>query len=174
MTALPNSSVCHIFLQPGEFFFGAGTIQLHTLLGSCIAIIVWHPQRRLGGMCHYMLPERLQPVAELDGRYATEAMALFQREMARATTRPEDYLVSLYGGANMFPVHIHRQHNVALRNIAIARDMVALHHLRVVAEDVGGSHHRRIVFDLSTGNSWVNISSTSKKVAGPVKPGNGS
>ncbi len=47
-----------VFLQPGELYFGDGRTRVRTLLGSCVAIAVWHPRLRIGGLCHYMLPSR--------------------------------------------------------------------------------------------------------------------
>lgn len=53
-----------IFLQPGEWYFGEGNTRVRTTLGSCVAIVLWHPVRRIGGMCHYMLPSRGRPSDE--------------------------------------------------------------------------------------------------------------
>ena len=56
-----------IFLQPGEFYFGDAATRIRTLLGSCVAITLWHPARMIGGMCHYMLPNRQKHHGPLDG-----------------------------------------------------------------------------------------------------------
>ena len=45
-------------LMPGDFVFGNSELKLKTLLGSCVAITLWHPDKKIGGMCHYMLPGR--------------------------------------------------------------------------------------------------------------------
>lgn len=50
-----------VILQPGELFFGKEDVVVKTLLGSCIAITLWHPEQKQGGMCHYMLPTRGNP-----------------------------------------------------------------------------------------------------------------
>jgi chemotaxis protein CheD len=64
-----------VFLHPGEFYFGGGPTRIATLLGSCVSITVWHPRLLVGGMCHYMLPNRQRPPqAALCGRYGDEAM----------------------------------------------------------------------------------------------------
>jgi chemotaxis protein CheD len=75
----------NVFLQPGDFHFGAGRTRISTLLGSCISITLWHPARLIGGMCHFMLPSRGLPAGvPLDGRYADEALAMFDRAVAAA------------------------------------------------------------------------------------------
>jgi len=57
-----------IVLHPGDWWFGGGDTRARTVLGSCIAITLWHPQLRVGGMCHYMLPQRVAPGSGKIGR----------------------------------------------------------------------------------------------------------
>lgn len=81
--------VLEIFLQPGEFYFGDEKTRIRTLLGSCVAITMWHPKLNIGGMCHYMLPQnrRKETAHVLDGRYAVDAMQMFLREIHRSRAR---------------------------------------------------------------------------------------
>ena len=82
-----------IFLQPGEFWFGDRDTRIRTLLGSCVSITMWHPRLRIGGMCHFMLPERgARAHADgLDGRYAGDAIELFLRELRAAHVEGEGH-----------------------------------------------------------------------------------
>ena len=58
----------HLTLMPGQLHFGGHAATLRTLLGSCLAVTLWHPERRLGGMCHFLLPSRQRKEDEpLDG-----------------------------------------------------------------------------------------------------------
>lgn len=93
----------NIVLMPGDIFFGGSHIRVRTLLGSCVAIVVWHPQRKIDGMCHYVLPDRKAVAGRpLDGRYANEVMEIFLREMKMRGTRPGDHQTRFFGAANMF------------------------------------------------------------------------
>lgn len=157
----PNADT-DIFLQPGEFYFGDASTRIRTLLGSCVAITLWHPTRLVGGMCHYMLPSRLQPGAQLDGKYAEEAMQLFLLEAARRGTQLQEYQVKLFGGGNMFPGYRRKNasgsltaNNVADSNIATAHRLVTRHRLQLRAEDLGRSGHRNVLFDIRSGHVWV-------------------
>jgi chemotaxis protein CheD len=74
----PRSEIREVFLNPGEFHFGDGKTRISTLLGSCVSITLWHPRKRIGGMCHFMLTERRpSPDMPLDGRFGSEAFAMF-------------------------------------------------------------------------------------------------
>lgn len=146
-----------IVLQPGEFYFGATAGCVQTLLGSCVAITLWHPSRQLGGMCHYMLPSRHKPSSQLDGKYAEDAMQLFLREAARHNTQLQEYQVKLFGGGNMFPDYRRKpaSGNIAEHNVAAARRLVARHRLQLTAEDLGCNGHRNVIFDIRSGDVWV-------------------
>ena len=150
--ALPTD----MFLQPGQWYFGKAGPRFRTTLGSCVAICLWHPHLRIGGMCHYMLPTRLSQSSEPDsGRYGDEAFELLLREARKAGTQPQDYEVKLFGGGNMFAGTRQLEQDVAARNIAKARDLVAAHGLRVKAQSLGGLGYRQLLFDLATGDVWV-------------------
>lgn len=154
------ADVLEIFLQPGEFYFGGRDVRIRTLLGSCVAITMWHPGRLLGGMCHFMLPERHRPQSgALDGRYADDALQMFLRDIRAAGTTLPEYQVKLFGGGNMFEQHhcanAGKCNNVACRNVAAARHL--LHQLKcnVVAEHAGMLGHRNVIFDIWSGDVWV-------------------
>lgn len=152
--------VIEIYLQPGELWFGDENTRIRTILGSCISIVLWHPHRRIGGMCHYMLPSRgHRHGGGLDGRYGDEAMALLIKEIQGAGSRLQDFEAKLFGGGRMFqhgycqgdshPGHVHD------RNIEAARAMMRHHGLKPKAEHLGGDGHRQVIFDIWSGHAWV-------------------
>jgi chemotaxis protein CheD len=146
--------VTEIFLRPGEIHFGHAGTSIRTILGSCVALVFWHPQKRIGGMCHYMLPGRRGRVAnKLDGRYADEALELLLREVSKSGTRSQEYRVQLFGGGNMFPsIATKDRGEVGKRNVDAARILIEKHGLRPVSEHVGGIGHRHLVFDIWNGD----------------------
>lgn len=146
-----------IFLTPGGFHFGGGQVRVTTLLGSCVAITMWNPTRRVGGMCHYVLAQRPGGSAHLDrdARYGDEAVALFLGELERAGAVPSEFVVKLFGGAHMFKAARTRAAAVPDRNVEHGRELLARHGFAIAAEHVGGTRARRVVFDLSSGDVWI-------------------
>lgn len=152
--------VLEIFLQPGQLWFGDEKTRIRTVLGSCVAIVLWHPQRRMGGMCHFMLPARPRARAAgepLDGRYGDEAMELLLGELQRAGTVPADYRAKLFGGGCMFeprdgsPGAI----DVSRRNREAGRALLDAAGLRLLSYDLGGQGHRNLIFDVWSGDVWL-------------------
>lgn len=147
-----------IFLQPGEFYFGDANTRIRTLLGSCVAITMWHPLLRVGGMCHYLLPTRERRVAAgLDGRYGDEAVQLFLQEMAARGTQAREYQIKLFGGGNMFPAlgRKAKAMEIGARNISLAQAALESLGGQVLAQHVGDTGHRAIIFDVWSGDVWV-------------------
>lgn len=143
-----------IFLQPGDWFFGDEHTRIRTVLGSCIAVTLWHPIHRRGGMCHYMLPGT-HPYGEmLDGRYAEDALRLLLRETARHGDCPGDYEVKLFGGAAMFGANTWKD-SVAERNVEAAQTLMTRHGLLVRSHSLGGACSRQLIFNLADGSVWV-------------------
>ncbi len=148
-----------ISLGPGELHFGGGRVRLRTILGSCVSILVWHPVRGLGGMCHFMLPARRTGGQSRDATFGDDAIALMLDAIAKARTRPAEYETRLCGGGNMFP-ELARQvpklragSDVGLQNVEAGRRLLVEHGFRSAAEHVGGFGHRRISFDLWSGEA---------------------
>ena len=161
-----------IYLQPGEFYFGNKETRIKTLLGSCIAITLWHPQKLIGGMCHYMLPSpefRTDPL-QLNCKYAEDAIKMFLQEIRSADTLPTEYQAKVFGGGNMFskiiaPPHCNPRHSncfessscnsVACRNSIIAPYLLKKHGFKIAGHDIGGTQHRKIIFEAWSGNVWL-------------------
>lgn len=144
-----------VFLNPGEFYFGEGHTRISTLLGSCVSITLWHPRRRIGGMCHYMLTERSRKSDTLDGRFGSEAFELFLQHVEAAGTRPSEYQAKLFGGANMLASPTGKTMDIGPRNIAHGRALLASRNIALMVEHVGGSGRRKLHFDVWSGDVWL-------------------
>ena len=159
-----------IFLQPGEYYFGNEDTRVRTLLGSCVSITMWHPTKLIGGMCHFVLPSRVNGgMEQLDGRYGDEAILLLFREARRHKTHPSEYVVKVFGGGKMFngskkyllcvnrPCKevIHSCQNVSCRNASQSIALLGKEGITISSHDLGGVSSRNIIFDISNGKVWV-------------------
>ena len=172
MNSSPNT-IRDVSLAPGEHFFGGGSTRIRTILGSCVAITVWHPKLHVGGMCHYMLPNRrgtrlpsrkgVRPGVcptgesrELAGRYADEAVELLVREIRRANTRTAEYQTKIFGGGQMFDLvaGVGVATDIGQRNIEAALQLSREHGFQLAAQQLGGRGHLSLFFDLWSGHVW--------------------
>ncbi|WP_051810106.1 chemotaxis protein CheD [Actinoplanes subtropicus] len=156
-------------LNPGDFYFGGTDTRIHTLLGSCVSVTLWHPLLRAGGMCHYMLPQRRIPTARdgLDGRYADHAVQMFLEVIERLGTKPQEYVAHLYGGGNQFPPFQRgRAPDVARDNIAAGLTLLKRFGFRVAHADLGGTGPRRLSFEVATGEVTLTSAGGRRSSAG--------
>lgn len=158
MTIIPHAAEAQetVVLGAGDFYFGGGKTRISTLLGSCVSITLWHPRKRIGGMCHYMMTERARSAdMPLDGRYAVEAFELFLSHVERAGTQPSEYQAKLFGGANMFRQSKAGNMDIGARNVEYGHRLLESRHIALVAEHVAGSGRRKLHFDLWSGDVWL-------------------
>ena len=141
-----------VFLLPGQWYFGATGATVKTLLGSCIAITLWHPKRHMGGMCHFLLPTRPRtPDGHLDGRFGDEAVELLAREIKKTGTKTQDYEVHLYGGADTMPEGSGLKFNVGERNIEQGWSLIDRYGFQLQGVDVGEDVPRTVILNLASG-----------------------
>lgn len=141
-----------LMLMPGQMHFGDKAASLRTLLGSCVAITLWHPLRRLGGMCHFLLPTRARrPGDALDGRYGDEALEAMVLAIQRSGTQPEEYHAHLYGGADTLPEGSGLKFNVGERNIEQGWSLIDRHGFQLQGVDVGEDVPRTVTLVLASG-----------------------
>lgn len=145
--------VREVYLRPGDFCFGEGWLRIDTLLGSCVAIVLWHPRLAHGGMCHYMLPSRNQPRGNQapDGKYGDEAMELFMLELKKRYTVPAQYRVHLYGGGNMFDGRAVSRMDIGIQNIEMAHRLLDEQGFTLDYEHLGSFGHRKVAFNVWSG-----------------------
>jgi chemotaxis protein CheD len=152
--------ILEIFLMPGDFYWGDQNTRIRTILGSCISICVWHPIKRFGGMCHYMLPERKiknEKSNRLDGKYGNEAWELFLVEMEKSKSKPVEFVSKIFGGSEMFSKQELLSTDIAMgrKNVEFAKEILTKHKIQIVSENIGGNRPRRIHFDIWSGNVWL-------------------
>lgn len=124
-------------------------------LGSGVAVALYEPQRRVGGVLHFLLPDRsLDPEAAVvqPALFADSGFELLLRQLEQLGGRGAETLAYLVGGAD--PVHrgIGRSEAaLGARNAAAARELILGAGLTLAEERSGGSRARVISLDLAAG-----------------------
>jgi chemotaxis protein CheD len=146
-------------------------------LGSCIAVTIWDPAARVGGLLHFMLPEagagREQEGAAQPYRYADTGTPLLFRGAYRMGADKKRLVVRLAGGAAV--VNDGGLFNIGKRNYAAVRRILWQAGVMVAAEDVGGAISRTVRMDIGTGRQWIRTPDGGERelggsAAGPRRP----
>ncbi len=146
-----------VVLYPGEFFSSNSQDELiSTVLGSCIAVTLYDPELRIGGMNHFMLVSSSQDqvAQEKSGRFGEFAVELLLNDMIKKGAQKKRMIAKVFGGSNMFKV-APLEHNVGEQNIDFAFYYLEQENIPVRASDVGGNLSRKIYFDPVTSKVLV-------------------
>lgn len=136
-----------------DYAVSAGRVTLATIgLGSCVAIVLHDARAGIGGLAHVLLPnEALSARHSVPGKFAATAVPAMLTRMHELGAR-NDIAARLVGGASMFAALIPNSGpSLGSRNVIAARAACAANGVKVVGEDVGGSHGRSVYFDVRDG-----------------------
>ena len=125
-------------------------------LGSCIAVTLYDPASKVGGMLHFMLPE-----SALDAQKAQQNPYMFADTGIKALldavraggAQPKRMVVRLAGGAQVLDGEGVFQ--IGKRNYLAARKILWKAGILISAEAVGGEVSRTTRLELATGRMWV-------------------
>ncbi|WP_322052504.1 chemoreceptor glutamine deamidase CheD [Paraburkholderia bannensis] len=146
-------------LLPNEFFTTNEDMVLVTVLGSCVAACIQDRTAGIGGMNHFMLPDDGADAAHTlhaasDAmRYGAYAMEMLINELIKAGGRRERFEAKVFGGAAVLAGMTTM--NIGDRNSAFVRRYLATESIRITAEDLQGSHPRKVAFLPRTGQVMV-------------------
>jgi chemotaxis protein CheD len=124
-------------------------------LGSCIAVAIYDPLAKVGGLLHFMLPESTESPGAIASqfRYADTGTPLLFREAYREGADKKRLIIRVAGGAAVFDDK--GVFNIGKRNYTALRKILWKAGLMIHAEDVGGGSSRNVRLDVSTGRMVV-------------------
>jgi chemotaxis receptor (MCP) glutamine deamidase CheD len=75
-------------------------------LGSCVAVAMFDPLKKIGGLAHVMLPESRgkETGAEASGKFADTAVPRLVEELVKDGARKNSLRCKIVGGAQMFEI----------------------------------------------------------------------
>jgi two-component system chemotaxis response regulator CheB len=131
-----SSEINRVFILPGEYFISKQPHLISTLLGSCVAVCLYHPVHKFGGMNHYMLPT--SPNKERSGKYGDYAIAVLLQFMERTLGNLSGLQAIVSGGAKVIDTISHGQ-QIGQRNIEMAREILRKKGVPIIKENLGGT-----------------------------------
>ncbi len=134
-------------------------------LGSCVAVMIYDPVAKVGGMAHVLLPSPASSRRfESPGRFAQTAVPALLEQLEPLGADLRRLTARLVGGASMF-ANLTPPGSIQMgeRNVVAVREALHVHGIRVIGEQVGGDYGRSVEFNLQTG--VVTVTSVSQGVA---------
>lgn len=141
---------------------------ISTLLGSCVAVCLYDPKLRLGGMNHFLLPSKRVGGGDdtdvvLAGDYAMEVLV---NAMLAKGAHKDRLVAKAFGGGNI--VSSIRM-AIGDRNAEFAVEWLAREGIQLTASDFGGPWSRKVVWVPNTGDAFCRRSPVNQAAAEVVK-----
>lgn len=144
------------YLQPGHLIVSSEPMEISTVLGSCVAVCLWDGRRGQGGANHFLLP--VAGGAGHDSpRYGDVAVGQLLQAVLALGSRRDDLVAKLFGGAAIITAFRNGREHLGDRNVTVARQLLARERVKVVAEDVGGTRGRKLIFHTDDGLARVRL-----------------
>lgn len=128
-------------------------------LGSCIAVVIFDPAVRVGGMLHFMLPESaLSPEKARDNpaMFADTGVSMLFRKSYQYGAKKDSIIVKAVGGAQILDEN--GVFNIGKRNYLALRKIFWRNNVMIAAEHVGGNVNRTVRLEMKTGKVFVKVS----------------
>jgi chemotaxis protein CheD len=139
-------------VRMGELAVRVETGRLHTLLGSCIGLVLHDRRRRIGGLAHIVLPQSRGPV-EFPAKFVDTAVPALVAAIAEAGGDRLSLEARFAGGANMFGAE--STSTIGADNARAVEALLLALRIPVVGRHCGGDRGRRLSFELESGSVLV-------------------
>lgn len=144
------NSVKKHFLIEGTIFVSNKECNVTTILGSCVAVCLWDPILKIGGMNHYLLA-----LWNGDGlatpRYGNIAIPKLINKIMTLGSSKKNLRAKVFGGANVLSISNNGVRGAGLSNIILAEEMLKKEGIPIIASDLGGNYGRKIRFNTKDG-----------------------
>jgi chemotaxis protein CheD len=133
-------------------------------LGSCIAVAIYDPTVKVGGLLHFMLPDSTlfsEKAGEHPEMFADTGIPLLFKSCYRFGADKQRMIIKIAGGARIMDDT--NYFRIGQKNITALRKIFWKNSVLIDAEDVGENCNRTVCLEISTGKFFV------KGLGGAVK-----
>jgi chemotaxis protein CheD len=158
----PVQELPAIYLKPGEAHFGAEPSRVVTVLGSCVAVIMYHRHTRIGAICHAVMPtyaatKKKKPLSEDVLQYVDSSVEWMLKQFGKIGIKALDLEVKIFGGSEIFYDRKKYETSISVGRKNIEAALKAIHEkkLKLKAWNVGGNKGRKVIFYTDTGEVFT-------------------
>ncbi|HAJ57532.1 MAG TPA: chemotaxis protein CheD [Candidatus Omnitrophica bacterium] len=147
---MDNASSDLLVVGVADIKIGRSPSVIRTVLGSCVAICLYAPSLKVGGMLHFVMAYSSPHKEQLRcARYCdTGLQELIKQMRAYYKVGAEGLTAKIFGGAHVIKAI---SNPIGEENIAAARQFLDNHGIKIAASRTGGGKGYRIEFDVASG-----------------------
>ena len=125
-------------------------------LGSCIAVAIYDPRVKVGGLLHYMLPDStldMNKAKATPGMFADTGIPILFKACYNLGAQKKSMIVKVIGGASILDDT--NYFRIGQKNIMAVRKMFWKNNVMINGEDTGSNYNRTVRLEISTGKVFV-------------------
>lgn len=155
-SALPSAGTLRAaYLHAGHILVSRDPCRVTTVLGSCVAVGVWDPVSGIGGINHFLLPDRLGAGAP-SPRFGNVAVHALIEGVIAAGAHRHALRAKVFGGACVLRAfQKDGAWHLGSKNVDVARRLLREEGIPIAVEDVEGTRGRKLIFQTHDGAAWV-------------------
>lgn len=157
-----------ILVNMADYKLATGTQKLITRdLGSCVAVCMRDPGRKIGGLLHIMLPKCPQNIREkeLYPKFADSGIDMMVQQLVGMGADRRKLVVKLAGAAHMVKTEgIPESEDLSSRNLAAVKAKLAQMNIPIQAMDVEDYYPRTVIYEPATGQMLIKSMGRADKV----------
>lgn len=137
-----------VTIHIGQYFASREPAVIQTILGSCISVCLFDPDKKIGGMNHILHSGKDTVSPDDSARYGINAMEMLIDEMIGLGAARSNLVAKVFGGGKIlgFPDKYH----VGDRNTDFVLNFLKTDKIRVLAQNTGGHFSRKLLFHTDT------------------------
>lgn len=162
-----------VFLKPGEIFLKQDKTLVMTVLGSCIAISIYHHGLKFGGICHAVLPY-LRHFGSMDNifdchdiqwnhpeitlencKYVDGALLFMLRKFKQMSIPFSQLEIKAFGGGDVITAFSPDRISIGKQNIRVLQQYLKALNLTLMSSDLGNKFGRKVFFVSYTGEVFL-------------------
>lgn len=139
----------------GEYVASREPMVVTTFLGSCVAVCLFDPENKIGGMNHILVPGKASfRDFNVEARYGINAMELLINALMKLGASRPGLKAKVFGGAQVIPSDTVRE-TMGRKNADFVLEFLGTENIAVVCKDLGGLESRRIFFHTDTAQVFL-------------------
>lgn len=150
-----QAALSEIYLPPGRIVASCEPAAIRSILGSCVAVCLWDPRLKVGGMAHYMLPNG-GTEENSSARFGNIAIERLIEKLLDMGAQKKNLKAKIFGGACVIEA-FNKENHLGKKNVRMARKVLANEAIPVLNEDVEGRLGRRIIFRVADGTALIKV-----------------
>jgi chemotaxis protein CheD len=144
----------------GEYTVAQSPMILRTILGSCVAVILYDKINRIGGLAHVYLPSGKEYETNREStitshKFADILLPLMVEAILKENGNKRFFSAYLVGGASLFNTKPSSFMDIGKKNLDAVRRILNDMRINFLELEIGGNNGRKVHFYLKNGDIEV-------------------